>query len=70
MNLSYTNVISGEMETISITVPAGSTSQDFSIFVGDDDIAAQPTRTFDVSLEQGDGYVMGDPLFCENQRAE
>ena len=57
VNLSYTNVISGEMETISITVPAGSTSRDFSIFVGDDDIAAQPTRNFRVSLVQGDSFV-------------
>ena len=59
VNLSYTNVISGETETISITVPAGSTSQDFSIFVGDDNIAAQPIRTFNVLLEPGDGYVRG-----------
>ena len=62
VNLSYTN-ITGTPETISITVPAGSTSQSFLVFVGDDDIAAQPTRTFDVSLEQGDGYVMRTPSF-------
>ena len=63
VNLSYMDVISGTTEMRTITVPAGSTSQSFQIFVGDDDIAAQPTREFRVSLEQGDGYVMGAPSF-------
>ena len=60
VNLSYMNVISDAMETISITVPAGSTSQDFSIFVGNDDIAAQATRTFSVMVVEADrSYVVG-----------
>ena len=61
VNLSYIDAISGTTEMRTITVPAGSTSQSFQIFVGDDDIAAQPTREFRVSLEQGDGYGRGDP---------
>ena len=62
VNLSYMNVISDAMETISITVPAGSTSQDFSIFVGNDGIAAQATRTFSVMVVEADrSYVVGAP---------
>ena len=60
VNLSYMDVISGTTEMTTITVPAGSTSQSFQIFVGDDNIAAQPIRPFDVSLEPGD-YVVGTP---------
>ena len=37
------------------------TSRSFSIPVGDDDIAAQSTRFFNVLLEPGDGYVVGTP---------
>ena len=61
VNLSYTDIISGTTEMTTIRVPAGSTSQSFQVFVGDDDIAAQPTREFRVSLAQGDGYGRGDP---------
>ena len=61
VNLSYTN-ITGTPETTSITVPAGSTSQDFSIFVGNDEIAAQSTRTFNVLIEPDiSSYVVGAP---------
>ena len=42
-----------------ITVPAGSTSHRFSIPVGGDNIAAQSTRTFNVMVEPGPGYVVG-----------
>ena len=61
VNLSYMDVISGTTEMTTIRVPAGSTSYEFPFPVGDDDIAAQPTREFRVSLEQGDGYGRGDP---------
>ena len=61
VNLSYMNVISGVPKMRTITVPAGRTSRSFSIPVGDDDIAAQSTRFFNVLLEPGDGYVVGTP---------
>ena len=60
VNLSYMDAISGTMEMRTITVPAGSTSQSFQVFVGDDDIAAQSTRISNVSLAPG-GYSMGNP---------
>ena len=60
VNLSYIDLISGTMEMRTIEVPAGSTSYEFPFPVGDDDIAAQSTRTFNVSLEPGD-YVVGTP---------
>ena len=44
---------------------AGNTSQSFSIPVGDDEIAAQATRTFNVTVESGDGYDVGDPSDVE-----
>ena len=59
VNLSYTN-ITGTPETTSITVPAGSMSQDFSIPAGDDGIVAQATRTFNVLIEPDiSSYVVG-----------
>ena len=59
VNLSYTN-ITGTPETISITVPAGRTSQSFSIPAGDDEIAAQATRTFNVLIEPDiSSYAVG-----------
>ena len=61
VNLSYTN-ITDTLETISITVPAGRTSQSFSIPAGDDEIAAQATRTFNVLIEQDSSYGRGDPF--------
>ena len=61
--LSYTN-INGTPETMTIPVLAGSRGQgqEFSIPVGgEDDIAAQSTRTFSVTVEPGLNYVVGDP---------
>ena len=60
VNLSYIDLISGTMEMRTIEVPAGSTSYEFPFPVGDDDIAAQSTRFFNVLLEPGD-YVVGTP---------
>ena len=61
VNLSYVDVIFNTMETTAITVLAGSTSQDFQISVGDDDIAAQPTRIFNVSITPDINYAVGTP---------
>ena len=61
MILSYMDEISGTTEIMTMTVPANSTSQGFSIRVGGDDIAAQATRTFNVTVERGLGYDVGDP---------
>ena len=61
VNLSYMDAIFGTTEMRTITVPAGRTSQSFQIFVGDDDIAAQSTRVFSVTVEPGYGYVVGKP---------
>ena len=61
VSLSYTN-INGTPETMTIGVLAGSTGQNFSIPVGGgDDIAAQSTRTFTVTVLPGLNYVVGDP---------
>ena len=64
VNLSYTDVISGTTEMRTITVPAGSMSYEFPFSVGDDEIAAQTTRTFNVSLAPG-GYDRGSPSSVE-----
>ena len=64
VNLSYTN-ITGTPETTAIRVLAGSAPQGFSIPVGDDDIAAQPTRTFSVTVESSGDYDVGDPSAVE-----
>ena len=59
VNLSYMN-ITDTLETTSITVFAGNTSQSFSIPAGNDEIAAQSTRTFNVLIEPDiSSYVVG-----------
>ena len=40
-----------------VNVPEGNTSQDFSILVRDDDIAAQSTRNIVISVATGLGYT-------------
>ena len=60
VNLSYTN-ITGTPETRSITVSASSTGQSFSIPVGNDGIAAQATRTFNVLIEPDSSYDVRRP---------
>ena len=61
VNLSYVDVISGTTKDLTIGVLEGRTSQDFSISVGNDNIAAQSTRFFNVLLGSGAGYVVGTP---------
>ena len=46
-----------------VNVPEGNTSQDFSILVRDDDIAAQSTRNIVISVATGAGYTPSvDPV--------
>ena len=61
VNLSYIDAISSTTKMRTIEVPAGRMSQDFQIPVGDDDIAAQSTRFFSVTVEPGVGYRVGTP---------
>ena len=63
VGLSYVNIVTGMTEMVDVvSVPSNvNQSAPFSITVPNDDIAVQPRRSFNVMVEPGLGYRVGDP---------
>ena len=63
VDLSYVNIVTGMTEMVDdVVLPLGvNQSAPFSITVPSDDIAVQPRRSFNVMVEPGLGYGVGDP---------
>ena len=69
--LSYVDIVTGMTEMVDVLLPLNANQSDsFLITASNDDIAVQPRRSFNVMVEPGLGYGVGDPsavtIFVEN----